>query len=162
MSRHALAAAALTAAAVILSSPISAASGHRPQRVMLVQKHRFGARNGTFVLYALTPGTLASDSGRFTFMAARKPFIVRKGQRIAIYAAVETLTGKRGGFDLRWRVHFVGAGDGATVGTGTWSLVGGQGVYAGATGSGRLAMVAMTPRGVMTAQLEGLLRAVRT
>jgi hypothetical protein len=163
MSKHSLAAPMLVAAAVlalVVTSTLSAAPELRQQRVMLVQKHRFGAPSGTFEFYALTPGRLGFDSGKLMLAASERPYVVRDGQRAAVYVGVETLTGKRGRFDLRWRVEFVGAGDGATVGTGRWSLVRGTGVYAGVTGAGRLAMVVMTPRGFTSAQFEGLLRAV--
>ncbi|MBA2641795.1 MAG: hypothetical protein H0U82_02550 [Actinobacteria bacterium] len=154
-----LALVALVAAAAIPASMASAAQPANKQRVMLVQKHRFGAPNGTFVFHALTPGPLDFDSGRFTLAAAEKPYVVRDGQRLAVYIAFATLTGKRGTFDVRWRVEFAGAGEGSTVGTGTWSLIRGTGAYAGATGGGRLAAVVMTPRGFTTAQFEGVLRA---
>jgi hypothetical protein len=145
------------AAATNLASTVSAGSA-KGQRVMLVQKHRFGSPMGTFVLYALTDGPLELDSGRYTLAAAEKPHIVRNGQGIAVYIAVETLTGKRGSFVIRWRVEFVGAGEGSTVGTGTWSLVRGTGAYAGASGGGRLAAVVMTPRGFTSSQCEGFVR----
>jgi hypothetical protein len=153
-----LALAALAAAAAIPASMATAAQSVAKQRVMLVQKHRFGEPNGTFVLHALGRGPLAFDSGKFTFAAAERPYVVRAGQRIAVYVAVETLIGRRGTFDLRWRVEFAGAGEGSTVGTGTWSLVRGTGAYAGARGGGRLAAVVLTPRGFTSTQFEGLLR----
>lgn len=165
MSRRILALPALMAAAVvatIVSAIGSAATEPQQQRVMLVQKHRFGTPNGTFDLYALTRGPLGFDSGKFTYVAAEKPFVVRDGQRVAVYSTVETLTGKRGSFDIRWRVEYVGAGDGQTVGTGTWSVVRGRGVYAGMTGAGRLGSLVMTARGFTSAQLEGLLRLAPT
>jgi hypothetical protein len=127
---------------------------------MLVQKHRFGAPTGTFVLHVLSPGPLGLDSGRFTLAAAERPYVVRDGQWLAVYLGIETLTGKHGTFDMRWRVEFAGAGEGSTVGAGTWSLVRGTGAYAGATGGGRLAAVAPPPRGFTSAQFEGLLTAV--
>jgi hypothetical protein len=165
MKRRILSVLALTAIAVgalIPASAISAAESAKKQRVMLVQKHRFGDPNGTFVFYALSPGPLGFDSGRLTLAGAERPHLVRDGQRIAVYLAVERLIGKHGTFDLRWRVEFAGAGEGSTVGTGTWSLVRGTGAYAGATGGGRLATVVMTPRGFTSAQFEGLLQAAPT
>jgi hypothetical protein len=164
MSKRILSLPALLAAAVvatILTSPTAAASEPREQRVMLVQKHRFGEPDGSFTFYALSPGRLDFDSGTLTLVAVERPYIVRGGQRIAVYVAYETLNGRRGSFHLRWRVEFAGAGDGATVGTGTWSLVRGTGAYAGARGGGRLAAVVMTPRGFTSAQFEGLVRTLR-
>ncbi len=161
MSKRILSAPMLVAVAVlalIVTSTLSASPELGQQRIMLVQKNRHDTPFGTFVFYVLTPGPLGLDSGTFTLAAAEKPFVTRDGQRAAVYVGVETLTGKRGSLDLRWRVEFVGAGDGATVGTGRWSLVRGRGAYAGMTGAGRLAMVVMTPRGFTSAQFEGLLR----
>jgi hypothetical protein len=139
------------------ASTVSAASEARQQRVMLEQKHKFGAPTGTFVLYGLTEGLVDLDSGTFTLAAAEQPYVVRHGQRIAVYVAAETLAGRRGTLSIRWRVEFVGAGLGATVGTGSWSVLRGTGRYAGLTGGGRLAAVVMTPRGFTSAQLEGLI-----
>jgi hypothetical protein len=154
-----LAVTALAAALLIPAFAMSAGQSAKKQRVMLVQKHRFGEPYGTFVFYALSPGPLDFDEGKLTLAAVERPHIVRGGQRNAVYLAVARLTGKLGTFDVRWRVEFAGAGDGATVGTGTWSLVRGTGAYAGATGGGRVAAVVMTPRGFTSAQFEGLLRA---
>ena len=155
-----LALAALGSAALITSSASPAAGLAEKQRVMLVQKHRFGSPTGTFVFHALSPGPLGFDSGRLTLAAAERPYVVRDGQRLAVYLGIETLTGKHGTFDIRWRVEFAGAGEGSTVGTGTWSLVRGTRAYGGATGGGRLAAVAMTPHGFTSAQFEGFLTVV--
>jgi hypothetical protein len=161
MSKRILSLPALLAAAVvatIVSSTGSAATEPQQQRVMVVQKHRFGTPNGNFDLYALSRGPLGFDSGKFVYMATEKPFVVREGQRAAVYSTIETLSGKRGSFDIRWRVEYVGAGDGQTVGIGTWSVVRGRGGYAGMTGGGRLGSLVMTARGFTSAQFEGLLR----
>ena len=149
----------LAAAAMTVVSTVSAGSVASKQRIMLEQKHRFGVPDGTFVFYTLTPGPLKVDSGRYALAAAERPYIIRGGQRIAVYTAIETLTGQRGTFVIRWRVEFVGAGNGSTVGTGTWSLIRGTGAYVGAKGGGRLAVVVMTPGGLTHSQFEGFLSA---
>jgi hypothetical protein len=158
MRRRILSVLALTALAAVtnLASSVSAGSLAQEQRVMLVQKHRVGAPTGTFVFYALSPGPLKLDSGKYTYAAAEKPPVILKGQGMAVYIAVTTLTGRRGTFVIRWRMEFVGAGNGNTVGTGTWSLVRGTGAYAGASGGGRVATV--TPRGFTSSQYEGFVR----
>lgn len=153
---YGLALVAVMAATMSFASTVTAASEAKRQRVMLEQKHKFGTPTGTFVLYGLTEGVVDLDSGTFTLAAVEKPPIVRRGQRIAVYVAAETLAGKRGTLSIRWRVEFAGAGLGATVGTGSWSVQGGTGMYAGLTGGGRLAAVVMTPRGFTSVQLEGL------
>jgi hypothetical protein len=150
---------ALAVAAMILPSVVSAGSVGKGQRIMLVQKHRSGSPNGTFVFHALTSGPLDLDSGRYTLAAAEEPFVIRNGQGIAIYITIATLTGKRGTLVIRSRAEFVGAGNGSTVGTGAWSLLRGTGAYDGATGGGRVAVVVATPRGFTSSQYEGFLRA---
>lgn len=64
--------------------------------------------------------------------------MVRAGQPITIFTTTSTWKGKRGTFVLRERIEGVAAGNGYSVGTGTWSLVGakGSGQYAGLVGSG--------------------------
>lgn len=158
MSKRSLAAPVLVAVgiALVATSTPSAASELGQQRITLVQKNRHDTPFGTFAFYALTPGPLGLDSGTFTLATDNKPSILRDGQRAAVYVGLETLMGRQGSFDLRWRVEFVGAGDGATVGTGRWWLVHGRGAYVNVTGAGRLAMIVMTPRGFTTAQFEGL------
>jgi hypothetical protein len=146
------------AAATNLVSTVSAGSLAQKQRVMLVQKQRAGAPTGTFDFYALSPGPLKLDSGTYTYTVVEKPPVIVNGQGMAVYVMVATLTGRRGTFVLRWRMEFVGAGDGHTVGTGTWSLVRGTGAYTGASGGGRVAAVAVTPRGFTSSQYEGFVR----
>ena len=160
MRRRILSVLVLTAlaAATNMASNVSAGSLAQKQRVMLVQKHRAGAPTGTFVFYGLSPGPLKLDSGTYTYMAREKRPVILEGQGIAEYVAVAALTGRRGTFAIRWRMEFVGAGDGNTVGTGMWSLVRGTGAYAGASGGGRVAAVALTPRGFTSSQCEGLVR----
>jgi hypothetical protein len=70
---------------------------------MLEQKHTFGAPTGTLVLHALTRSRLELDGGRYTYAALQKPPLVRNGQGIAVYAASETLTGRRGTLVVRRR-----------------------------------------------------------
>jgi hypothetical protein len=62
---------------------------------------------------------------------------MRNGQRIIVTDGVETLQGDRGGLEVRFRIKWVGAGNGYRVGTGTWNVVRGTGRYADVTGGGR-------------------------
>jgi hypothetical protein len=149
---------AFVASLVALPSTGAAGMSAKAQRVMLVQKHRAGDSHGTFVLHVLTPGPLRLDSGRYDYVAAERPYVVRKGQWAAVYVGIQALVGKAGTLFIRWRAEFVGAGNGSTVGTGTWVVVRGTGIYARATGGGRLATVTATPRGMTSSQLEGLVR----
>ena len=160
MRRRFLSVLALTAlaAATNLVSTVSAGSLAQKQRVMLVQKQRAGAPTGTFDFYVLGSGPLKFDSGTYAYTAMEKPPVILKGQGMAVIVTVATLTGRRGRFVIRWRMEFVGAGDGNTVGTGTWSIVRGTGAYTGASGGGRVAAVAVTPRGFTSSQYEGFVR----
>ena len=60
---------------------------------------------------------------------------------------------------VRSRIELVGAGNGATVGTGSWSIVRGTKAYTGVRGGGRLAVVVVTPDGLTSSQYEGLVAA---
>ena len=131
------------------------------QRVMLLETQRDGASKGTFVLQVLNPGRLALDSGRYYYVSSQRPNTVRDGQGEAVYVALETLVGRMGRLVLRWRTELVGAGCGMSVGTGSWSVLGGTGIYAGATGSGRMAVVTGLPDGATSSQFEGCVRVER-
>lgn len=161
MGRRIVTFSSLTALAVVVSigtAAVSAAPASRPQRIMLVEQHRFGAPTGTFVLHALSPGPLSLDSGSHDYAAAERPPVIRDGQGIAVYVLVEAFAGKRGTIVVRSRIELVGAGNGTTVGTGSWSIVRGTRAYAGLRGGGRAAVVVMTPGGFTSSQYEGLVR----
>jgi hypothetical protein len=93
----------------------------------------------TFVLTPLTAGALRRDSGRFSDCCWRERIVVRAGQKVEINDPIATYTGQRGTFVLRYRVEWVNAGNGYTVGTGAWKVIRGTGAYAGVTGEGRSA-----------------------
>ena len=93
----------------------------------------------TFILTPLAAGALRRDSGSFSDCCWRERVIMRDGQRIEVNDPIATYTGERGSFVLRYRVEWVNAGNGYTVGTGTWKVIRGTGVYDGFTGSGRTA-----------------------
>jgi hypothetical protein len=150
---------ALTLASAIAASTVGAAPPAKQQRVMLVLKHRFGDPTGTFTFHALSSGQLVRDAGSYAYAAAERPPVIRKGQGIAVYLKLETFAGRRGNLVVRSRIELVGAGNGATVGTGSWSLVRGTKGYAGVEGGGRIAVVVMTPGGSTSSQYEGLVSA---
>jgi hypothetical protein len=93
----------------------------------------------TFVLTPLTAGAPRRDSGSFNDCCWRERVIMRDGQKVEINDPIATYTGQRGTLVLRYRVEWVNAGNGYTVGTGTWKIIRGTGVYSGMTGSGRQA-----------------------
>lgn len=146
---------ALVVLAVAATAKSASEAGTARQRVSIEAKEREGASAGRFSFWA--SGALGQDSGRITWTASEKPRLVRERQRIDVWAVVDTFTGRQGTFTIRERLEVVDAANGYVVGTGSWSFGRGTGVYAGATGRGRLATV-RTPSGLTSARYEGLLR----
>lgn len=91
----------------------------------------------TFLLTPLTRGELRRDSGTFSDCCWSKRVVVRDGQKIEINDPLATYAGGRGTLVVRYRIEWVNAGSGYIVGTGTWKIVQGTGVYKGITGGGR-------------------------
>ena len=91
----------------------------------------------TFVLTPLTGGKLRRDSGTFSDCCWSERVVVRDGQRIELENPLATYVGRNGTLVVRYRVEWVNAGNGYTVGTGTWKIVRGTGAYEGITGDGR-------------------------
>jgi hypothetical protein len=63
--------------------------------------------------------------------------ITRNGLPVQVNDVDAKLVGKRGTLDLHYRIEWLRSGNEYSVGTGTWSIVRGTGVYAGLTGGGR-------------------------
>jgi hypothetical protein len=105
------------------------------QRIAITGK---GDRH-TFVLTPLTGGKLRRDSGTFSDCCWSERVVVRDGQRIELNNPLATYVGRRGTLLVRYGVEWVNAGNGYTVGTGTWKIVRGTGAYEGITGGGRSA-----------------------
>lgn len=124
-------------AAVTLTS-VAAADPQAPkQRVVIALKD---LPSGSFVLSPKGAGTVERDSGK-TRIAIKGPrTATHDGQTFEIFDLVWTLIGKRGGLTLREQLDWFDTGD-AFIGIGTWRVVRGTGVYAGATGGGRSAHV---------------------
>lgn len=91
----------------------------------------------TFLLTPLTRGELRRDSGTFGDCCWSERVVVRDGQRIEINDPLATYAGRGGTLVVRYRIEWVSAGSGYIVGTGTWKIVRGTGVYKGITGGGR-------------------------
>jgi hypothetical protein len=83
--------------------------------------------------------------------------VTRDGQRIEVNDPLDTLVGKHGTLVLRTRIEWVNAGNDYTVGTGTWKVVRGTGVYEHIKGSGRQAGL-WNANEVLSWRLEGYLR----
>jgi hypothetical protein len=147
---------ALTSATATLVSAAPATPA-RQHRIVIEQKMAFGAREGRFVLHVLTPGPVGTDTGSFAHRDGARTGTIRGGQGVARYLLLTQYSGKHGSFLVRQQLELVAAGNSYTVGTGTWSIVGGAGAYAGMIGSGRQGSV-LTDRGVTLSQSEGLVR----
>src|SRR5262249_3726842 len=108
--------AAVLVAAVGPSGPaasnVSAAS---KQRVAITVR----GSDHTFVLTPLTPGALKSDSGTELGCCWSDRWVMRGGQRIEINDPLVTLTRRHGVLTVRYRIEWVDAGHGYSVGTGT-------------------------------------------
>lgn len=124
------------------------------QRIAITAK---AGING-FVLTPLKAGEIRRDSGTTTWCCSTQRFRMRDGQKVDIDNRLSTMTGRRGTLVLRWRVEWIDAGNGYTVGTGTWRVVRGNGAYQGISGGGRGA-ASWLPRGPVTFRAEGFLRA---
>ncbi len=82
--------------------------------------------------------------------------ITRQGQSIEIDSPVlRTFVGKHGTFTWRASIEWVDAGNGYAVGTGTWTIVRGTGVYQHLEGNGHVAL-ADTGDASLSSRAEGL------
>jgi hypothetical protein len=144
----ALAAAAVTLAAVAAAGPVAA-----KQRVAIQTK---GAIAGPFVLTPLTPGAIKRDTGTASFCCWTNRHIMRDGLAIDIGDPRWTFTGKLGTITGRNQMEFADLPDGWAVFTGTWKVIRGTGAYAGLSGGGRVAGVSLA-NGNTKARFEGFL-----
>src|SRR5262245_48912719 len=133
MRTHRALAAITVLSALVFASSASADAAASKQRIAITAK----AGINRFVLRPFEAGALAPDSGTATWCCWGQRVVVRQGQRIEINNPLATLTGKRGTLVLRWRIEWLDAGNGYTVGTSTWKVVRGDGAYKGISGSGR-------------------------
>jgi hypothetical protein len=151
MSRKLTAIAALAAAAATLAAVAGAGPVAGKQRVSI------GVRHGTsFVLTPLTDGVIKRDTGTASFCCWTQRSIVRDGQKVELNNPQMTLIGEHGTLVTRNRIAFVDVPDGWAVFSGTWKVIRGTGVYAGLSGGGRGAGVALL-NGNAKSQFEGFL-----
>ena len=153
MRSHRASAAIAVFSTLALASSANAASAPTTQRISITAK---AGING-FVLRPFEAGALAPDSGTATWCCWGQRLLIRDGQRVEINNPLATLTGKRGTLVLRWRIEWLDAGNGYTIGTGIWKVVRGNGAYQGISGRGRGA-ASWLPRGPVTFRAEGFLR----
>ena len=142
---------AVLIAAVTLTSAAVAGPNQSKQQVTITAKGVDG-----FTLRPLEPGLLRPDSGTADWCCYGSRRLVRDGQSVEINDPLVTLEGKRGTLVLRSRIEWLDAGNGYSLGTSTWKVVRGTGVYAGISGSGRGAAVTSLPR--VSYRLDGFLR----
>jgi hypothetical protein len=109
-----------------------------------------------FVLTA-NAGAVAPDSGTIGWCCWSQHFRTRDGQKVEIDDPLATFTGRHGTFDIRFRIEWLDAGRGYTVGTSTWKLVRGTGAYARLAGSGRGAQAWAPPDHPVTFRADGFL-----
>jgi hypothetical protein len=137
---------ALATGSVLFTSVATARPSATKQRVAITAKGAtYASSTGTFVLDP-GAGRLRYDSGTETSVAARQRSVTRAGQSAEIVTWVTTCKGKRGSLVFRARIEHVDAGNGYQIGTGTWQVVRGTGVYAGIIGGGRVANATNRPR----------------
>jgi hypothetical protein len=153
-TRLVVAAAALGLAASVVTGIATAGHTAAPvERVAITSPH------GSYALFVLTPlarGPIARDAGTTTACCWTQRFIRRDGQSIEINNPLRTFTGRHGTFTWRAQIGWVDLDSGYSIGTGTWKIVHGTGVYAHLEGHGRIAIVTAGDQGVAE-RSEGLL-----
>ena len=129
--------AALAAVAVVLSGVATAGPAAAKQRIAITTAKGNGH---SFVLTPLTSGPVARDSGTASACCWTERFVTRDGQSIEINNPLKTYVGKQGTFTMRLVINWINAGNGYTIGTGTWTIVNGTGAYKHLEGKGRIAV----------------------
>jgi hypothetical protein len=159
-----IAIAALAAASATVTAALALSSADDPdaqaarQRVSIVtQGVQDDPSSPVFELTPLEAGVLERDSGTET-ASFTESVAMRSGQRVVVTDGLETLQSDQGTLDVRFRIEWVGAGNGYRVGTGTWRVVRGTGRYAEVTGGGQRGdMWLKRGRGPWSGRAEGFL-----
>jgi hypothetical protein len=134
--RVTIVAAAIAVAAVV--AVVSTAAGSPAQ-----QRITITAKEGVhqFVLTPRGDGPLARDAGIVGWCCWSQRYSTRSGQHVEIDNPLAEFTGAHGKLFIRFRIEWLDAGLGYTVGTSTWKIVRGTGAYAAVSGGGRAAQV---------------------
>ena len=155
--RRAVVAVLVCSVAATLASTGSATKTVTKQRVAIVVFASVDT-GGSFEVIPLTPGPLKHDMGSVALTATVQAPVVRGGLAVTPVLVVTTTTSKVGTFKLSQKMESVDVGGGYSSDRGTWSLRAGTGVYAGLTGSGRLAAVGLPGgAGQNSMRLEGVI-----
>lgn len=129
----------VAALALVLTSATGAESGR--QRVAIVAR---GSNPTSFLLTPLSAGPAKRDSGTTYYCCVHSRSTTRDGQPVEIASFLKTYEGTRGTLTLRIVIEWTDAGNGYTIGSGTWKIAKGTNAYAHLEGNGRLAVVANT------------------
>jgi hypothetical protein len=126
------------------------------QRIAIEEKFNPLTRTGTWRVVPLTPGAIVRESGKLTFPPGFQDGAMRNRGTVALIDGPQRLTGKSGTFVLSQDGEhadvWMGGGYGSEAGS--WKLTGGTGRYAGFTGGGRFAGVALL-NGTVVVRQEG-------
>jgi hypothetical protein len=148
----------VAAAGMVIVASIAAVSaasgGSGAQRLTITAKDGVGA----FVLAPQTRGMVRRDTGTVEWCCWSRHYVTRDGQKAEINDPIATLTGSRGMLAIRFRIEWLDAGRGYTVGTSTWTVVRGTGAYAGMTGHGRAAQVWIPPDHPASFRADGFVK----
>ena len=106
---------AVTTATMLAASTAMAGPAPTKQRVAITAR---AGING-FSLAPFKPGRLSPDTGTAVWCSWSERIVTREGQRIEINSPLSTLNGKRGTLVLRWRIEWLDAGNGYTIGAST-------------------------------------------
>jgi hypothetical protein len=142
--RHALPVA--IAAAVIVTSAGAAAPTAKTRVAIEGHGVADGSLYGKFVFTPFLVAKLKRDSGTEQSEGRKTRSYTREGQTVTVNTWVTTAKGKRGTFVYREVLNIVDAGNGVSVGTGTWTFVRGTGQYEGLRGGGRQGQVHLDGR----------------
>jgi len=144
-------------AAVTLSSVAAAAPDAAKQRVSITFPRAKASPVSRFVLTPLQAGPIKKDSGTATAVWGPGREVMRDGQKISIAEDVATYKTERGSMVISSRTDWVDAGNGYSVGMGTWKVTRGTGQYAGVTGGGRSGAVYVARGPTFSGRDEGFL-----
>jgi hypothetical protein len=145
--------AAIGGVALFLAAAPGANSGAKKQHVTITAS-KSGIDN--FLLVPRKGGSIQRDSGSADYCCWTQKFITRDGQTVEVNDPVTTLRSKKGELVLRERIEWTDAGNGYSIGIGTWKVIKGTGAYKGVTGAGRSAS-SWLPSGPVSWRNDGFL-----